>query len=493
MLQADLSSTVVRRDSVCADGSEQERIQKLRKEIVSCEKELKQKEKHALYAKKSRDKVKASNERLRLQNPENSKELTSRSGPGRKRLEFVQDSLLETIVDIAMFGASAEERRRCEIVRTCRTLDDLHKALTEKGFKISRSATYLRLLPRKSNSFEGRRHVSTVPVKLSRPEADHHKSHADQYFCVATIAAVKTISSLLGPDQVFFLSQDDKARVPLGLTAANKQAPLLMHVEYKVSLPDHDFTIASGHKLIPSVYACCVIEEDRMGEPQAVSYSGPTYIAIRSAKYSSSTTCTHSADFERLKTLGIFEKFMKNAQGMMKPVIVISTDGGPDENPRFSKVIAHAIELFKKNNLDALFLMTNAPGRSAFNPVERRMAPLSRELSGLILPHDSYGNHLHGTKTIDIELEKKNFQKAGETLAEVWNNVVIDKHEVVAEFIGTEEKCSIPTEPTLDFWYSDHVRESRYMLQVEFSKINIYLFWRIISIVDRKICLDCQV
>lgn len=114
MLQADLSSTVVRRDSVCADGSEQERIQKLRKEIVSCEKELKQKEKHALYAKKSRDKVKASNERLRLQNPENSKELTSRSGPGRKRLEFVQDSLLETIVDIAMFGASAEERRRCE-------------------------------------------------------------------------------------------------------------------------------------------------------------------------------------------------------------------------------------------------------------------------------------------------------------------------------------------------------------------------------------------
>ena len=50
-----------------------------------------------------------------------------------------------------------------------------------------------------------------------------------------------------------FLSCDDKARVPIGLTAANKQAPLLMHMEYKIKLPDRDFVIATKHKLIPSV------------------------------------------------------------------------------------------------------------------------------------------------------------------------------------------------------------------------------------------------
>ena len=49
---------------------------------------------------------------------------------------------------------------------------------------------------------------------------------------------LETLASILGPNQVFFLSQDDKARVPIGLTAANKQASLLMHVEYRVSLPD---------------------------------------------------------------------------------------------------------------------------------------------------------------------------------------------------------------------------------------------------------------
>ncbi|CAH2021635.1 unnamed protein product [Acanthoscelides obtectus] len=37
---------------------------------------------------------------------------------------------------------------------------------------------------------------------------------------------------------------------------------------------------------------------------------------------------------------------------------------------------------------------TNAPGRSAYNRIERRMAPLSRELANLILPHDHFGSHL---------------------------------------------------------------------------------------------------
>lgn len=142
-----------------------------------------------------------------------------------------------------MCGASAEERRRCKIGRNGRALNDLHKALMEKVFKISKSATYFHLLPRKSNSFEGRRHVTTVPVKLSLPEADfHNKAHLNQHFCVATIRAIQTTSLLLRLEQVFYLFQDDKAYVSLGLTAANKQATLLMHVEYKVCLPHHDFT-----------------------------------------------------------------------------------------------------------------------------------------------------------------------------------------------------------------------------------------------------------
>lgn len=420
-----------------------------------------------LLIKKNRESHKTKLQEFYSQNPEAAKSLKLRSAPGRPRLEEQQSVLLKTIVDIAMFGASAEERRRCEVVRTCHTLSDLHAKLLELGFNISRSGTYIRLLPRKSNTSEAKRHVVTVPVKLSRPEADHHKAHPDQNFCVSSIRSLETVASVLGPDKVIYLSQDDKARVPIGLTAANKQAPLLMHVEYKVSLPDHDFVNASQHKLIPSVYAICEIKPNEMGRPEAVTYSGPTYIAIRSAKHSSSTATSHADDFNRLLSCEAFEASMKDSQGKVKPILIISCDGGPDENPRYPKVIAHAVNHFKENDLDGIFLVTNAPGRSAFNKVERRMAPLSRELTGLILPHDSYGSHLNDSgKTINPTLERENFQKAGEILAEVWSSVLIDGHKVVAEYIKPKDSLSLVPDLTDEQWYADHVRESQYLLQV---------------------------
>lgn len=110
------------------------------------------------------------------QNPEAAKSLKPRSTSERPRLEEEQSDLLKTIVEIAMFCASAEEGRRCEVVRKCHTLSDLHAQLLELGFNISRSGTYIRLLPRKTNTSEAKKDVVTVPVKLSRPEVDHHKS-----------------------------------------------------------------------------------------------------------------------------------------------------------------------------------------------------------------------------------------------------------------------------------------------------------------------------
>ena len=50
---------------------------------------------------------------------------------------------------------------------------------------------------------------------------------------------------------VFVLTVDDKAKVPIGVTAVTKQAPLIMHVSYEI----HDFVKATSHKLTKSVYA----------------------------------------------------------------------------------------------------------------------------------------------------------------------------------------------------------------------------------------------
>ena len=82
---------------------------------------------------------------------------------------------------------------------------------------------------------------------------------------------------------------------------------------------------------------------------------------------------------KRIRELPEFEKRYKKSKNEGKPVMIVSVDGRPDENPRYQKTIACAIDYFHTYDLGAFFLVTNAPGRSAFNGVERRMAPLSKE------------------------------------------------------------------------------------------------------------------
>lgn len=119
---------------------------------------------------------------------------------------------------------------------------------------------------------------------------------------------------------------------------------------------------------------------------------------------SSSTTFSHGEDSNRIIELPEFEIFTKFKR-CVKPVFVTVVDGGPDENPRYKNVIKMKIYHFIEFNLDALFIVCNAHGGRAYNRVERRMAPLSKELSGLISPHDHHWNSQRSI--IDDELVKK--------------------------------------------------------------------------------------
>lgn len=440
------------------------RLEKNLKEKASL---LKRKGKEQERQKKHRMDRKRKFQELCQKDPNLLKELKMQTARGRPTLDKSQPELLSTIVDIATHGSAADERRRTENLRSVKTLDELTEALISSGFTISRSGVYLRLLPRRSDTHEGKRHVNTVPVKLIRAQNDTHKTHSDEKFAKATIAYMEELASVLGPREVCFFSQDDKARVPVGITAANKQAPLLMHLEYKVTLPDHDWVVAGGHKLIPSVYAGIVIKPADIGNRSAVTYSGPTYIAVRSGKHTSSTALSHATDFTRILNLPEFDALTKTATGHVKPVLMITVDGGPDENPRYDKVICVAIHHFLENDLDAFIIATNAPGRSAFNRVERRMAPLSRELAGLILPHEQYGSHLDSEgKTVDEELEKANFAFAGRTLSEVWSGMIIDSHPVVSEYIEPEKSEMKHLKTVSVAWRAMHVRESQYCTQI---------------------------
>ena len=74
--------------------------------------------------------------------------------------------------------------------------------------------------------------------------------------------------------------------IALGLPAANLQSPVLMHVEYRVKLADHQYAIGSKQKLVPFVIAGLNIKPNMLGHADAVTYSGPTYVAIHSGNFS---------------------------------------------------------------------------------------------------------------------------------------------------------------------------------------------------------------
>ena len=192
------------------------------------------------------------------------------------------------------------------------------------------------------------------------------------------------------------LSNDDKTRVALGLAAASLQTPMLMYMDYRVRLPHHTFVVAAGHTRIPSVYGVCNI--DRKG---AFTYLGDKSIRVRSGKYDSSSALSHTCNLWEVFKWQLIPK---------NPAFLIINNGVSDEAPRFLKPLATAVSLFCEFDLDAVIHDVSAAGLSTFDLVERRMAPLSHDIAGLILPHDSFGSHLHADdKTIDEDLEKKNF------------------------------------------------------------------------------------
>ena len=151
---------------------------------------------------------------------------------------------------------------------------------------------------------------------------------------------------MFGRDSVIVLSIDDKAKVPIGITAAIKQAPMVMHMIYEIRLPDYDFIVATSHKLTPSVYADCEITRSSSKSDFNI-YGGPMHIIIRSGKHDSSTAYTHGRDFDQLLTPNEFGTAgVTKKNGQVKPIVISFVDGRPDENPRFPKTLDVVIDHF---------------------------------------------------------------------------------------------------------------------------------------------------
>ena len=306
--------------------------------------------------------------------------------------------------------------------------------------------------------------MTTTPVKLYKSQNSKYASYPSAKFARASFRSLEELAAILGPAEVTFHSQNDKAKVPIGLTTANKEVLMLMHMEYQVTLPDHDFVVASKHKLSPSVIGDMKLVKSKDLTNYAVTYSGATYIGIRSVKHSASSAFTHFQDLMRVRFLLEFATSFQTDRHEEKKVMIVTVDGGPDENPRYEKNINCSIKYFVENGLDVFFLATNTPGRIAFSCVERKMVKLSKESSGVILEQDKFGSHLDAKGvTTDKKVELKTFEYTGRTLAEIWSALMVDGNPVVAEFIEDDAPAIVGTNS--EEWKACHVRQSQHFLQ----------------------------
>lgn len=282
ILNSELESLHARESSDLLSEAQKKEIANKRKRKNEVVKDIKKLVDSRNRQKKLRIERKEGFEQILSENPELRGKLRLKERIGRPAIIEEQPEILNAIVKIAMFGSAAEDRRRMETLNSVKTLDELLVELQKIGFKLSRSALYYHLMPANSRTIDGKKHINTVPVRLIKAQNSMHKNHEDSKFATSTINHLMELASFLGPSDVALLSQDDKCRVPIGITAAKLQAPILMHMQYRVSLPDHDWVVGERHKLIPSVYAGLVINEKGFGDKNAVSYSRPTFIAIRS-------------------------------------------------------------------------------------------------------------------------------------------------------------------------------------------------------------------
>ncbi|CAI2169224.1 14479_t:CDS:2 [Funneliformis geosporum] len=150
-----------------------------------------------------------------------------------------------------------------------------------------------------------------------------------------------------------FISQDDKAKIGLGVPAVGFTFCILQSINESKTITDQYFPMGFRQNLI-----------------------------LASLDTSS---LTHIQDLKRLASNSQYDDMLK-INGIVRSIWILLVNEGPDENPNHLKNI-------------------KAYCQSKYNSIERDIATLYGKLAGITLPIDYFGIHLNTQgKVIDPEL-----------------------------------------------------------------------------------------
>ncbi|CAG8780395.1 8412_t:CDS:2, partial [Cetraspora pellucida] len=293
--------------------------------------------------------------------------------PGHPPLLYKYPDLLEHIHESIEFRA-ADSKRRKEVINV-QTINHIKEELESKYNEyLSQTAINNYLLPCHSNSIEAKNYHHPTNIQVATVSRNERADHSNVYYCFASVKAARQFAALF-PIFLVIMSQDDKAKVLLGISAVEKSFKVIQSNNKPVTILDYDFLASLQQKLISSVYLIIDPSDtnDTLHRGQMLIYIHPQYKIGTSLK-------THMNDLYSLMNNGSFDNMLK-VNNKIRPIWVLLVDRGPDKNLCYLKNISHYCNIFRSFDLDYLIIRTHAPGHSAYNPVERSMASLSTKLA----------------------------------------------------------------------------------------------------------------
>ncbi|CAG8820727.1 41786_t:CDS:2, partial [Gigaspora margarita] len=275
-------------------------------------------------------------------------------------------------------------------------------------------------------------HHHPMAIQINSVSSNEMSEHIDEHYCLQMVKGAKQFASAFASYSVI-ISQNDKAKVLLGILAIRRTFKTIQTARELVEVPDYDFPKGSKQKLIPSVYLTIDLEDsnDSLHNGQLLIFICPQWLLKTSF-------LTHMVNLMQIVKNPDLSSKLK-LEDEFKPILVLLVNGGPDKNPRHLKNIKEYCKLFIELNLDYFTIRTHALGQSAYNPVECSMSTLSEKLAGIVLPIDNFGSHLDSNGAINnVDLAKQNFQYASEKLYNIWRRDHIHGKEVFVEYVDEQ-------------------------------------------------------
>jgi hypothetical protein len=222
-----------------------------------------------------------------------------------------------------------------------------------------------------------------------------HKGNVDAHWCNAMQRNQREFA-LLYREHVYFLSMDDKAKVPIGDPGYPIDSGVRAHhaaigfADAEILAADHDFHLGS---VTPSGILFITAPGDIGGS----WHQGHLFMGVKCSVLEASGWLRHMTETCKLMEGAAKKNIAPAKDGVVPPLLLAMTDGGPDHNTTFWSVLVGWILLFLKLDLDMLCAMRPAANFSWRNPVERCFSCIN-----LALQHCAFAREKMAAKFEDV-------------------------------------------------------------------------------------------